>query len=92
MSTTLFTTLSTQELKELIETSIKSAIQVNPNTINKDDDTLLDVKEAANLIKYKETSIYGLVKRKKVPFFKVEGKLLFSKKQLLSWVSNQKLV
>jgi len=48
---------------------------------------LLDTKEAASLIKYEVTSLYGLVKRKKIPFCKVEGKLLFSRKQLLDWIS-----
>jgi hypothetical protein len=74
--TTFITTLSTDQLKELIESSVKNAVRVTPNS-NPQDDTLLDTKEAANLIKYEVTSLYGLVKRKKIPFCKVEGKLLF---------------
>jgi excisionase family DNA binding protein len=84
--TTFITTLSTDQLKELIESSVKNAVRVTPNS-NPQDDTLLDTKEAANLIKYEVTSLYGLVKRKKIPFCKVEGKLLFSRKQLLAWIS-----
>jgi excisionase family DNA binding protein len=49
---------------------------------------LLDTKEAAVLIKYEVTSLYGLVKRKKIPFCKVEGKLLFSRKKLLAWIGS----
>lgn len=87
MNATFITTLSTQELQELIESSIKNA--VNGKTPAPDEsDTLLDTKEAAVLIKYEVTSLYGLVKRKKIPFCKVEGKLLFSRKKLMEWISS----
>ena len=86
MNATFVTTLSTLELQELIELSVKNAVKINPKATN-EDDTLLDTKEAASLIKYEVTSIYGLVKRKKIPFCKIEGKLLFSRKKLLDWIS-----
>ena len=86
MNASFITTLSTDELKELMESAVKKAVHSAPSSPI-DDDTLLDTKEAANLIKYEVTSLYGLVKRKKIPFCKVEGKLLFSRKQLLDWIS-----
>lgn len=87
MNATFVTTLSTEQLQELIEFSVKKAVNSKP-VLPLEDDTLLDTKEAANLIKYEITSVYGLVKRKKIPFCKVEGKLLFSRKKLLEWISN----
>ena len=87
MNATFITTLSTHELQELIESSIKNAVNAKSPTSN-EDDTLLDTKEAAVLIKYEVSSLYGLVKRKKIPFCKVEGKLLFSRKKLLEWISS----
>ena len=87
MNATFITTLSTQELQELIESSIKNAVNAKSPT-STEDDTLLDTKEAAVLIKYEVSSLYGLVKRKKIPFCKVEGKLLFSRKKLLEWISS----
>ena len=88
MDTTVLISLSGQQLHELIESSVRKALQVQPVPKPDDTDTLLDTKEAAQLIKYKETSIYGLVKRKKIPFCKIEGKLLFSRQKLLEWVAN----
>ena len=44
MNATFVTTLSTQELQELIELSVKKAVQVSPKMSN-EDDTLLDTKE-----------------------------------------------
>ena len=87
MNATFITTLSTQELQELIESSIKNAVNVK-TPASDEGDTLLDTKEAAVLIKYEVTSLYGLVKRKKIPFCKVEGKLLFSRKKLMDWISS----
>ncbi|MEN0094080.1 MAG: helix-turn-helix domain-containing protein [Pedobacter sp.] len=89
MNTTFVTTLSTQQLEELIETSVKKAIELRPEKPGELDDELLDTKEAAVLIRYKETSVYGLVKRRKIPYCKVEGKLLFSRKKLLDWISGR---
>lgn len=88
MDTTVLISLSGQQLHELIESSIRKVLLVQPVPKPDDTDTLLDTKEAAQLIKYKETSIYGLVKRKKIPFCKIEGKLLFSRQKLLEWVAN----
>ena len=86
MNASFITTLSTDELQELMESAVKKAVRAAPSS-PVDDDMLLDTKEAASLIKYEVTSLYGLVKRKKIPFCKVEGKLLFSRKQLLDWIS-----
>ena len=88
MNATFVTTLSTQELQELIESSVRNAVHLQPPRTDNEDDTLLDTKEAAVLIKYEVTSLYGLVKRKKIPFCKVEGKLLFSRKKLLAWIGS----
>ncbi|MDO3629080.1 helix-turn-helix domain-containing protein [Mucilaginibacter sp. BT774] len=88
MNATFVTTLSTQELQELIESSVRNAVHLRPPRPDNEDDTLLDTKEAAVLIKYEVTSLYGLVKRKKIPFCKVEGKLLFSRKKLLAGIGS----
>lgn len=88
MSTTVLVSLNDQQLAELIESSLRRVLESKPETVADTSDTLLDTKEAARLTKYKETSIYGLVKRKKIPFCKMEGKLLFSRKELLDWIAN----
>jgi hypothetical protein len=90
MQQTILVTLSYEELDALIESSLNKFLsKLNNQIVSADDDTLLDTKEASVLVKYKESSIYGLVKRRKIPFCKVEGKLLFSKKKLLEWVRNK---
>jgi len=55
MNATFVTTLSIQELQELIELSVKNAVQVSPKMSN-EDDTLLD------------TNILPIVRTKKLGF------------------------
>ena len=55
MNATFVTTLTTQELQELIELSVKNAVQVSPKMSN-EDDTLLD------------TNILPIVRTKKLGF------------------------
>ncbi len=87
METTVLISLSGQQLDDLISSSLRKVLlNQAPQSSDANDDTLLDTKAAAKFINYKETSVYGLVKRKKIPFIKVEGKLLFSKKRLLEWI------
>lgn len=88
MSTTVLVSMNDQQLSELIESSVRRVLEAKTETVTDTSDTLLDTKEAARLIKYKETSIYGLVKRKKIPFCKMEGKLLFSRRELLEWIAS----
>lgn len=88
MSTTVLVSMNDQQLSELIESSLRRVLESKPEASADTSDTLLDTKEAARLTKYKETSIYGLVKRKKIPFCKMEGKLLFSRRELLEWIAN----
>ena len=80
--------MNDQQLSELIESSLRRVLESKSEAAADTSDTLLDTKEAARLTKYKETSIYGLVKRRKIPFCKIEGKLLFSRQKLLEWVAN----
>ncbi len=90
MDAIFLTTLSVGELQNLITNSIKSIIDSKREP--EQEDTLLDTKEAAALLKYEVSSIYGLIQRQKIPFSKCEGKILFSKKELLqpSFESTQK--
>lgn len=90
MDAIFLTTLSIGELQNLITNSIKSIIDSKREP--EQEDILLDTKEAAALLKYEVSSIYGLIQRQKIPFSKCEGKILFSKKELLEWYSNGKLI
>lgn len=85
----LFTALSTEELSEIMETSVRNVIgdrEVN----TPGDEQLLNIRQASKLINYRRPTIYGLVRQNKIPFSKTAGKLLFSRNELLAWVRQYK--
>ncbi|TCC99755.1 DNA-binding protein [Pedobacter frigidisoli] len=85
----LFTALSTEELSEIMENSVKNAI--GDYEISKPgEDQLLNARQAAKLINYQRPTLYGLVRQDKIPYSKTAGKLLFSRNKLLQWVGQYK--
>ncbi|WP_216351019.1 helix-turn-helix domain-containing protein, partial [Mucilaginibacter polytrichastri] len=67
----------------LMETSVRRAIGTDGPA---DGDALLNTRQAAALICYKESTLYGLAKQNQIPHSKTRGKLLFSRNALLEWV------
>lgn len=53
-------------------------------------DQLLNAREAAKLINYRRSTLYGLVRQNKIPYSKTAGKLLFSRNKLLEWIGQYK--
>ena len=55
-----------------------------------EDDEIGGVVFAAQLTGYEVPTIYDLVHKRKIPHSKPEGKLNFSKKELLAWMKSKK--
>lgn len=49
-------------------------------------DDYLTVRELAQWIKFSESHVYALVNKKKIPFIKLGGKLLFDKSKIQNWL------
>lgn len=58
------------------------------NTMDKKDE-FLNVDQVADLIGYRKTSIYGLVKKNQIPYHK-KGKLFFLKSEINEWLKSGK--
>jgi excisionase family DNA binding protein len=52
-------------------------------------DDLLTVRELSKWLRLSESHIYTLVSKKKIPFNKVGGKVLFDKQQIKNWIEAQ---
>lgn len=74
-----FKFLLRQELEAFFERKKNSDLQCQ------EEDQLLTIKEAADLLKYSVPSIYRLISAKQIPNLKRGGKILFSKDELLAW-------
>lgn len=49
---------------------------------------LFSVKEAAKYVKVSTSLIYKLIRKKAIPFTKIESKYLFSKENLDNWLES----
>ncbi len=48
---------------------------------------LLTIQEASDLLKLSVPTLYRLTSQKRIPFYKVGGKLLFDSERLTNWLA-----
>lgn len=48
---------------------------------------LLTIQEASDLLKLSVSTIYRLTSQKRIPFYKVGGKVLFDSEKLTAWLT-----
>jgi excisionase family DNA binding protein len=75
-------------LEKLAEKLANKFIGLHQN--QSDSEELLDVNQASKIIKLTKPTLYGLVHKKKIPFYKKGKKLYFYKSELLNWISSSK--
>lgn len=51
---------------------------------------LLNVNDVSNLLNVSKSSIYNYVKEQSMPSIKLNGRLLFSQKDINSWIDSNK--
>lgn len=69
-----------------LEKSIKGAEE---NPVEQDD--LLIINQAADLVKKSVPTVYDLVHKREIPFYKRGGRLYFSKLELIAWIKEGKI-
>jgi excisionase family DNA binding protein len=52
----------------------------------------MDLEEASQFLKLKKPTIYQMVFKREIPFYKSTKKLLFKKNELVEWVENSKVL
>lgn len=50
---------------------------------------LYTVKELSQWLRLSKSQVYTLVAEKKIPYFKIGGKLLFDKEKIKNWLEEQ---
>lgn len=50
---------------------------------------LLTVRELGKWLRLSESHIYSLVSKKKIPFTKIGGKVLFDRQTITEWIEEQ---
>lgn len=88
MQQTILTTLSVEELREIIGSEFKKQFNsLQPGNSNLD---IIDIDEAMKLTGYTRSTIYTKVSRNEIPFIKQGGSLRFDKAELINWIRGGK--
>ncbi|MBL0102602.1 MAG: helix-turn-helix domain-containing protein [Bacteroidetes bacterium] len=66
--------------------SIEKLLLENRIGKNSDEDQLLTIQQAAEVLSLSVPTIYGYVHASEIPYSKVKKRLYFSKKELTEWV------
>jgi excisionase family DNA binding protein len=48
---------------------------------------LIDIDEAASIVKLKRSTLYALTSRRQIPHYKRGGKLYFRRSELIDWLT-----
>jgi excisionase family DNA binding protein len=61
------------------------------DTQNQNQTEFLDITEASDFLKLKKSTLYQLVFKRGIPFYKSTKKLLFKKTDLVDWVDKDRV-
>lgn len=89
MENIVLTTLTTQELKHLIEEALKTTI-IEANLSESKED-ILSVTEVCEYLNIKRQTIYNLCSQRKIPFIKKMGRLYFVKEDIIYWLEEDSI-
>lgn len=91
MSATFLISLTEQEFKEFLKPAIREVIQEDLHKQKSATPDILNIKEAANFLKLKITTLYEKTSHKLIPHFKKGNKLYFNRAELQDWISKGKV-
>lgn len=60
-------------------------------SVKQNETEFMDIDEASHFLKLKKSTVYQLVFRKEIPYYKSTKKLLFKKNELVDWVESNKV-
>ena len=87
MNTLILTTPT--ELESIVERAVKLAMSHFKPSSNSD---FITIDEASELVKLTKNSIYCMVSKREIPYYKRGKKLYFKTAELLEWIECQKVL
>ena len=87
MNSFISVNLTTDELQQLIESSVRRAmtgITSPPPQVTESE--ILNIEQAAELLHLTKSTIYSYTHLRKLPFIKKSGKILFRRSVLMEWM------
>ena len=70
--------------------SIEKAIE-KLKTASNDDEDFMTIKQVSIFIGLAKPTVYGLVHKRQIPYFKASKRLYFKKSDIVKWITSSKL-
>lgn len=88
MNDVLMTPIRLNEFENLIQNSVRKVLQENAQLVHfqPEPDSLLNIKQAAELLNLSVPTIYSYVQKAEIPVCKISKRLYFSKFELTNWI------
>lgn len=90
MKQQILITLSTDELRKLIDESVSKAMQAVIGNDRSNEKEIMDLKEVAAFLKVSKDTIYRRTHEKTIPHYKKGGKLYFNRSQIEAYLDSGK--
>ncbi|HKC68144.1 MAG TPA: helix-turn-helix domain-containing protein [Bacteroidia bacterium] len=81
---------TSDELENLIQNSVRKALNEQSDKSETNQPEFLNLKEAAKYLNLANQTIYGLTSKNEIPFLKRGKKLYFKKSELEKWINEGK--
>lgn len=92
MSEAKFLLLTESEITRIVQNAVQNSFREwSKKTETDENEEVLDIKGAANLIKKAPKTIYKLVSQREIPHMKQGHHLVFFRKDLLEWLKSYKV-
>jgi len=89
MNDILLSPIRLDEMESLVQKSVKKALDqygIGKLNTEPEDEPLMTIHEAANLLRIAVPTMYSYVSRREIPFIKKRQRLYFDRKQLQEWL------
>jgi excisionase family DNA binding protein len=91
MATSFLISLNEEEFKAFLKQAFKEIIGENISKEKSGFPEILDIKQAAEFLKLKVSTLYEKTSQKTIPHFKKGNKLYFYRSELQSWLMDGKV-
>ena len=70
--------------------SIEKAIE-KLNTLPQSEEDFMNIDQVSSFVGLAKPTVYGLIHKQKIPYFKVGKRLYFKKSDLVNWITSAKV-
>ena len=85
--------MNEEELRAMVREEVRNSLNERiSNSTEQQNDDILDINEAMQIIKLRKPTIYALTSKGKIPFFKRTKNLYFIKSEIINWLMERRKV